>query len=245
MKKYFTYKDEKSDKFWSVEMKDNSLTVVYGRTGTAGTTNTKKFVNPYKAAVEADKLVNEKLKKGYKENKGKQASKFGETEFWGLIERTKKKTSDSSEQIELLTELLSERPEEDIVAFEKVFLKLHAVSYQSDLWAAAYTIRGGCSDDSFDYFRGWLIAQGKDVFYNALKDPETLARVIKQEDGPGLACEEMLSAASNAYEIKTGNDTIYDQIPPGFIKHRKINLDWEDEDLKDMFPKLWKKFVNY
>lgn len=30
----------------------------------------------------------------------------------------------------------------------------------------------GCSDDSFDYFRGWFIAQGKDVYMDALAEPD-------------------------------------------------------------------------
>jgi hypothetical protein len=29
------------------------------------------------------------------------------------------------------------------------------------MWVAAYLMNGGCSDDGFDYFRGWLIAQGR------------------------------------------------------------------------------------
>ena len=28
----------------------------------------------------------------------------------------------------------------------------------------------GCSDDTFDYFRGWLIAQGKETFEKVLDD---------------------------------------------------------------------------
>jgi hypothetical protein len=30
-----------------------------------------------------------------------------------------------------------------------------------DQWGAAYLANGGCSDDGFDYFRGWLIGQGR------------------------------------------------------------------------------------
>lgn len=247
MKKYFTYKDAKSDKFWSVEVKGKIMTVVYGKTGTAGTTNTKAFADVYNAAKEADKFVSEKLKKGYKEITGKKAGKFGETEFWGLIERAKNKTSDSQEQIELLIKLLSERPVEDIIAFEKIFLQLHADSYRSDLWAAAYIIKGGCSDDGFDYFRGWLIAQGKDVFYNALKNADSLTRIVKTGDPNEVECEEMLSAAPMAYAHKTGEDDgeIYNHIPPGSIRRSKINLDWDEDgdDLKNRFPKLWKKFT--
>ena len=247
MKKYFTYKDDKSDKFWSVEVNGTSITVVYGKTGTAGVTNTKDFSDEADAIKEMQKLINEKTKKGYKERTGKKAGKFGETEFWGLIERAKNKTEDTYEQMELLIELLTERSEEDIIEFEKIFLQLHASSYQSKLWAAAYIIKGGCSDDGFDYFRGWLIAQGEDVFYKALENPESLARIIKVEDADEVECEDMLSVGGTAYENKTGKDyeEIYKHIPSNHVVHPEMNLDWEEEgdDLKNMFPKLWKKFA--
>jgi hypothetical protein len=41
---------------------------------------------------------------------------------------------------------------------------LLAASYRTVLWAAACLINGGYSDDGFEYFRGWLIVQGRDVF---------------------------------------------------------------------------------
>ena len=41
---------------------------------------------------------------------------------------------------------------------------LVARSYDWNLWGAAYLMKGGCSDDAFDYFRGWLVAQGRRVW---------------------------------------------------------------------------------
>jgi len=67
MKKYLTYKDEKSDKFWSIEVSEDSFTVVYGKTGTAGTSQLKTFENNEKCLKEANKLIKEKTAKGYKE----------------------------------------------------------------------------------------------------------------------------------------------------------------------------------
>jgi predicted DNA-binding WGR domain protein/ankyrin repeat protein len=70
MKKHLTYKNEKSDKFWQIEVAGNSFTVTYGKTGTAGTSQTKSFDSEEKCFKEAEKLLNEKLRKGYKESKG-------------------------------------------------------------------------------------------------------------------------------------------------------------------------------
>jgi hypothetical protein len=48
------------------------------------------------------------------------------------------------------------------------------------LWAVAFDIGGGCSDDSFDDFRGWLISMGREVFEAAVRDPETVHEVAER-----------------------------------------------------------------
>ena len=70
MKKHLTYKNEKSDKFWQIEVSGKSFTVTYGKTGTAGASQTKTFDSEEKCLKEAEKLLNEKLRKGYKESEG-------------------------------------------------------------------------------------------------------------------------------------------------------------------------------
>ncbi len=64
----FQFEDEKSKKFWAVSLGDKSHTVRYGRTGTAGQTQTKDFPSAEAAKLSYDKLVAEKVKKGYIES---------------------------------------------------------------------------------------------------------------------------------------------------------------------------------
>lgn len=244
MKRYFTYKDDKSDKFWSLEIQENKLYIVYGKTGTAGTLNTQTFEDQEDTAKAADKLIRAKINKGYLESLDADIIGFGETEFWSLLNRAKAKTSNCSEQAELLLEILSERSEQDILGFGEAFNKLHAKSYTAELWAAAYIINGGCSDDGFEYFRGWLIAQGEGTYYRALENPENLARVVQRENEGEFECEEMLSLAYSAYESQKGKESadFYDILPG--VSLPELALDWEEEgdDLEKMFPILWKKF---
>src|SRR5215203_4472870 len=96
-------------------------------------------------------------------------------QFWRLIEAARAESGgDCRRQVILLTEILTELPEQDIVRFEQILGEHMAFSHNWDLWAAAFIINGGCSDDCFDYFRGWLIGQGAAVFYSAFRDPESL-----------------------------------------------------------------------
>ncbi|EKO78168.1 MULTISPECIES: WGR domain-containing protein [unclassified Leptospira] len=67
MKHRLTFKDDKSDKFWNIEVDGTSFTVTYGKAGTSGQTQTKSFDNEEKCLKEAEKLLSEKLKKGYLE----------------------------------------------------------------------------------------------------------------------------------------------------------------------------------
>ncbi len=63
----FTYSDATSHKFWNIALSGASFTVTYGRQGTAGTSQTKTFADDARAQKEHDRLVAEKLGKGYKE----------------------------------------------------------------------------------------------------------------------------------------------------------------------------------
>ncbi len=67
MKRTFTYQDEKSNKFWMIEINENQFTVSYGKIGTAAQTSSKAFENAEKCLKEAEKLIAEKTKKGYVE----------------------------------------------------------------------------------------------------------------------------------------------------------------------------------
>ncbi|MFO0953039.1 MAG: WGR domain-containing protein [Isosphaeraceae bacterium] len=60
----------KSSKFWAIELDGSSHTVHFGRIGTAGQTSRKEFGNEAAARTSYDKLVAEKVNKGYTEVAG-------------------------------------------------------------------------------------------------------------------------------------------------------------------------------
>lgn len=120
---------------------------------------------------------------------------------------------------ELLTSMLSTAPRKEILDFYEHLTELCVAAYRGDLWSmAALIFEGFCSDDSFLYFRLWLVAQGKTVYEAALADPDSLAahppvRVLASkpmrdwvEDGEWPWLESLLYVALYAYEGKTGED---------------------------------------
>jgi uncharacterized protein YwqG/predicted DNA-binding WGR domain protein len=63
----FEFKDGSSNKFWEVTLSDKTLTVRFGRFGSKGQEKSTTFPWPELAQKEQDKLIAEKLRKGYKE----------------------------------------------------------------------------------------------------------------------------------------------------------------------------------
>ncbi len=109
MKKYLEYKDEKSHKFWEIEVKDNSHTVTYGKVGTNGRSNTKTFETAKDAQKDAEKLVKAKIKKGYTEISNEEALKeehYNKLMMKGGMLFHQQKYKEAIEVYKILTEIV-------------------------------------------------------------------------------------------------------------------------------------------
>ncbi|MFD0989911.1 DUF4240 domain-containing protein [Mariniflexile jejuense] len=158
--------------------------------------------------------------------------------FWKIIEFTKSEsTGDYEKQQSLLKKELQKLTVKEVLEFDNKFRKLRGEIYTWDFWAAAYIINGGCSDDCFSDFRGWLIGQGKSIFENAVKNIETLSELHETNDGDW---EGLSYIPTEVYKKKIGNE-----MPQGIQENFKITGDeWEEDEneLESRYPKLWAKF---
>ncbi|MDR2771230.1 MAG: DUF4240 domain-containing protein [Clostridiales Family XIII bacterium] len=121
-------------------------------------------------------------------------------QFWRIIDEAREEAGGWEEMYETLLERLYAQDVPDLMLWKRIFDEYRRLSCKNLLWAAACIIKGGCSDDAFDCFRAWLIAQGKAVFLRALKDPETLAEVDLIAENTEF--EAMLGVAADAYFYK-------------------------------------------
>lgn len=165
-------------------------------------------------------------------------------QFWKIIDASRKKAKgDLDAQVEALREQLQELAPEEIVTFQEFFDAYWLRAYHWDVWGAAYIIGGGCSDDGFMDFRAWLISKGERAYEEALKDPESLVKVVKDED-EDCQFEGFQYVASQVWEEKTGKGM--NDFPRKKLKHLKspAGEEWAEEgdDLKRRFPRLWRKF---
>ena len=67
MKKMLVFKDDKSQKFWRIDYSGENFAVNYGKYGTIGRYEVKEFDSEEESNKTAEKLIAQKLKKGYKE----------------------------------------------------------------------------------------------------------------------------------------------------------------------------------
>lgn len=162
------------------------------------------------------------------------AEPMTEARFWSIVE---------AGPTDKLTARLRKLNPQEIVGFERELRIRTNEAYRWDLWAAAYIVNGGCSDDCFDYFQGWLIGQGRKAFERVLADPERLADYVtpaEAKSSGGIEDEALLGAAYEAYEAETGqaipdiNVTVLEE-PKG--------KDWDEETVDRVHPKLARRFA--
>jgi hypothetical protein len=168
-----------------------------------------------------------------------------ETEFWEIVDTTREAAEgDPEDQADLLVERLLQLDPDSVLDFARHFEARYNRAYTWDLWGAAAVLLRGASDDAFDYFRCWLIGQGREVFEGAVHDPDSLAELLddfdEDIDGDG---EELGYAADEAYEQLTGAVAPDLGIPPQTAEPLGTPFDFDDESsLARRFPRLWERF---
>lgn len=176
---------------------------------------------------------------------------MSEKRFWALIDKSRERAKEKKlrrgedfidRHIKELTQMLRELSAGELIAFDRRFDFYHALAYRWDLWAIAYWLHAGCSDDGFNDFRSCLISLGKATFFRALKDPDSLAEVVGRRDAPYLQAEGFQYVASTVYKEKTKEEmpegkTYRPAKPAG----RRIDHD-NEAVMRRHFPKTVAKF---
>ncbi|MFD7757858.1 DUF4240 domain-containing protein [Streptomyces sp. NPDC059757] len=104
-------------------------------------------------------------------------------------------------------------PAEEILAFGHHFSSLRDAVYCWDVWAAAYLIDGGCSDDRFSDFAAGLVALGREwceraaVCPDVLADQPALRTAAVADDQDVIFDEDFNFVSSRAYD-RTGRSCV-------------------------------------
>ncbi|MFJ1791844.1 DUF4240 domain-containing protein [Kitasatospora griseola] len=132
-------------------------------------------------------------------------------EFWQLIDSARAAATPAVPFERALVDVLATRPEPEILRFGACFDRLHHALYRWDVWAAAYLIGGGCSDDSFMDFRAGVISEGRAWYEKVLAGPDVIAEHPAAVGENRFEAEDVFFneavnyAASYAFERRTGD----------------------------------------
>ncbi|MDZ4791187.1 MAG: DUF4240 domain-containing protein [Hyphomicrobiales bacterium] len=158
-------------------------------------------------------------------------------QFWDHINIVRAAAgADLDERIKKLRERLQDLPAEELQSFQNHYDAQLRQAYRWDLWGAAYIMLGGCSDDSFRYFRDWLISEGVGTFEKALENPDSLADV-EYIDMPDL--ETFGYITLEIYEQKAIKELNRDFSTEGA---EPAGERWEEDNLMTLFPRLSAKY---
>jgi hypothetical protein len=160
-------------------------------------------------------------------------------QFWTIIEDVHRDSAgDMDAKCDLLGKALRQLPLEEIASFDQHFTEQYYRAYDWGLWAAAYIIGGGCSDDSFSDFRATLISMGRETFERALADPQSLADM--DYDADNAHYEGFQYVTSQVYEELNGGKELPPRVRPR--PKQPAGREWPENKVGSLYPKLAAKY---
>ncbi len=211
MRRDFYYQDDRSNKFWTIEVVDTTCITTHGRIGSKPRETRKEFPSRDAAQRELEKQVASKLKKGYLEGAldavpeyvkpDWSAMTMSDDVFWRIIDLFNwKKLDDDEAVIEPAVAALAQMAVAEIERFEDILAeKLYALDTEAharEIGDEAFQPGQHFSVDWFLYERCAVVANGRAFHEAVLADPTQMPKDIE--------FEAILSVGPSAYERKTG-----------------------------------------
>lgn len=179
------------------------------------------------------------------------SDKMDKDEFWKIIDYSiANSKNDKLEKEKIIVEKLSAYSPEQIIEFEIILRQLIIQADDFKTMAAQKIIEDYVSDDSYLYFRCWLIGKGEEIYKGTIINPDFLSDRIAQDDD--FYFEGLLYVATSAYKIRTGIKEEDESFPRDVAILKGLDydfgapptkgVDWKEEDLPRTYPKLWRLF---
>ncbi|WP_081478719.1 DUF4240 domain-containing protein [Flavobacterium frigoris] len=180
----------------------------------------------------------------------KSSEMLDEEMYWSIIEKSIMGADNQEDQELFLIAEIEKLTPAEMIGFRLRTDKLLFDSYNPELWCAAYIVSGGCSDGGFEYFRCWLISQGKELFYNVKAKPDSLINQVV-EGKESYEFEGFWYVAMNAFKNTTGEDLYsfidYDKFVTNDENYPLLKFNWNVDEPQTMekicpnlFKNLWK-----
>ena len=181
----------------------------------------------------------------------KTSEMLAEDLYWEIISQSLKNSKDQNEQEKFLIKEISKLTPKQMIGFRLRTDQLLYDTYNSEMWCASYLMNDGSSDDGFEYFRNWVISRGKEVYYQAKENPDTLISQEKFGEDGIYEFEPFWYVANEAFKQKTNKD-LYDYIDyynfhTSEGNYPQFDFTWQETNpssMKKICPSLFKEFKN-
>ena len=160
--------------------------------------------------------------------------------FWSLVDSARVRGDECSSLSARVTGSLAKLPPAAIIEFNEELTARLAESYRWDLWAVAYVVNDGASDDTFDYFRAWLLTRGRMRFESAMGDAPLAVEAAPKDER--LECEDFLYVAAEAYERVTKQEL---PLPTIEMPDEPKGKRWTEETIEKVYPGLIARVQSY
>lgn len=133
--------------------------------------------------------------------------------FWEIINHAKKKSGTNLDRrFYIIQSELAKYNPNDIIQFGQI-LKIYTIEAENDIFlkAACKVIEGSIDPKVHSAFCFWLISQGDSIYFNALKNPDTLA-TEETRQYEFCSFEELPYAPYNVYNQKEDTKKEYDML---------------------------------
>ncbi|MBX3118448.1 MAG: DUF4240 domain-containing protein [Fimbriimonadaceae bacterium] len=167
--------------------------------------------------------------------------------FWNTIDQARGAAPGTaapdkpSASEDALNSILSKLPITEVQDFGRHFNDQLIRLNRWSVWGAGYVIAGGMSDDSFHYFRSWLIGKGKSAVELALSDPDALGPYVTEEDEENGVDNEGLEYVAvgileeaEVDDPRDNADTYADDDPQG--------EPFDEDTVAEQYPRLAQQF---
>jgi hypothetical protein len=165
-----------------------------------------------------------------------------EENFWELIKFSREVSKDSYDQVRKMASMLMVYPVNDVIGFEHKFRKVMQALNNYNVLALDIIMNGGTTDDGFLMFRCSIIQAGKEVFDKAINQTDNFDVTLEESH------DKILGLADGVFMQKLGKDN-EEELPGSICDGAEIyedmgmtGKDWDEEDLPELFPNLWRRY---
>ena len=174
--------------------------------------------------------------------------------FWQLIDESKEACKDNIKGMaKYLEERLSSLSLDEAKSFCGIYDTYHKAANKEGIISIAHLMNHEMlTDDGFTDFRNWLIAQGKEIYLETMKNPEILAERAGEPIEGWYEFELFGYVGMRAVEQKTGDFKqsfvhlsesesmdILEEIEFGEYADKDLSI----EELREAFPKFTERFT--